>query len=135
MAYQYGFAGGYADAPIEPPQPPPVVGGGAPLTVRRRWVTRPFELPRPLPVSARARTTVRWRITARVVAVHPTARVRQAPVGMAVRRVSVAVVAQKRALITTKATTTVTVDQKTLAQFAHDMRELNELAVVLTLLE
>lgn len=139
MAYGLGFGGGFADAGGEPEpqseQPPVVVGGGASVLVRRQWIARPFEVPTPRPVSARARTTIRYRISARIVAVAPTVRLPQPAVDLAIRRVGVGIVVRSPVRITTKAATELVVDPKALSRFAHDMRELNELAVVLTLLD
>ena len=137
MAFQLGFAGGFADAGGETPpeQPPVAVGGGASVLVRRQWITRPFEIPRPLPVSARARTRVHYRLSARVAAVRPIVRVRPLPVDLAVRRVGLVMVARAPVRIATKVISTITVDPKALSRTVAEMRELNELAVVLSLLE
>lgn len=136
MAFALGFAGGFADEEVEtPPTPPPVtVGGGAPM-YRRRWIPTQVapRTPQP-PVRVRARIRVTYRWSARVVRIAPLVKmVATGPrLGLQVKSVRVHVAERKVSTRMEVKSMRVAVDPVALSRHAWEQRELDELAVVLS---
>lgn len=139
MAYQLGYAGGYADEEIEvPPTPvPPVVGGGAPL-YRRQWIPRtlPPRMPQP-PVRVRVRIQITYRWAARVVRVTPPVKMAAPGPRLDLWVKAVTVHVAERKVATGMEVKSVRLVMSPVAQSRHawEQRELNEIAVALAALE
>lgn len=134
MAYGLGYAGGYGDVGVEPPAPPPVVGGGAPL-YRRRWTTRP--VPPQAPVKVRVRIEVVYRWAARVIGISTSVKTPGPGLrsGFQVRAVTVHVAEHKVASRMEVKNVHLAVDPVAQSRHAWELREMNEIAVALAVLE
>ncbi len=136
MAFALGFAGGFADAAVEPePEPTPVIigsGSGSPL-YRRRWVARPGQ-PAPPPVRLAVSVHVDYRWSAAVTRIAPKVRLVQAAPQLSVRVTALTMWLRTRGFTaqTSAKVVKVDIDQIALSRFAYEVRELNEIAVALT---
>jgi hypothetical protein len=134
VAFALGFAGGFADAGVEP-EPQPVVSGrgsGSPL-FRTRWVPRPGQPALP-PVRLTVSVHVGYRCSATVTRIAPKVRLVQAAPRLSFRVTALTTYVRARgfAAKTTAKVVKVDVDPIAVSRFAYEVRELTEVAVALT---